>query len=305
MADPWFWVQRQDMGALPRRSASLAWCDLRHRLLLFGGLGETTTLGDTWEWDGTSWTQVADTGPEARRFASMAATKDGGVLLFGGIGDAGSLLGDTWRWEGTSWVQVEDIGPTPRTGSAMSLDPVSGMVILHSGTADDWNLRDDTWRWDGKSWAQVGDGGPPRWGGVLAWDSTQGALTLFSGLTKHDHPIVHSTRSTWSWDEGKWVQVQDIGPALSYSAGSSIPNGIVWFGGDARGDWTEPMKLVDSTWAWDGALWKQVQDMGPQARSRHVMGLDPIRGQVVLFGGFSESGLLGDTWELEVSTPDQ
>jgi hypothetical protein len=51
-----FWTQRQDMGPPPRSRHSLAFDSIRNRLVLFGGVGVSTSptdpvglLGDTWE----------------------------------------------------------------------------------------------------------------------------------------------------------------------------------------------------------------------------------------------------------------
>ncbi len=61
------------------------------------------------------------------------------------------------------------------------------------------------------------------------------------------------------------------------------------------------------TWEWNGKLWVQVSDIGPQARAGHTMAYDALRGVTVLFGGYSPSGpyqdeYLGDTWEWDGAT---
>jgi hypothetical protein len=44
-------------------------------------------------------------------------------------------------------------------------------------------------------------------------------------------------------------------------------------------------------------LWTQKQDIGPAARSRFDMVYDTIHHHIVLFGGYTGSGRLNDTWE--------
>ncbi len=44
-------------------------------------------------------------------------------------------------------------------------------------------------------------------------------------------------------------------------------------------------------------LWTQKQDMGPTARSGHGIVFDPLRGKVLMFGGWNGRNYLGDTWE--------
>jgi galactose oxidase-like protein len=308
MLGPWLWTQRQDIGPAPRRNAAMAWCASSQRLVLFGGnAGPGQHFGDTWEWDGQTWVQVEDTGPSPRRYVSMAPTPDGGILLFGGLtGDNPELylFGDTWHWNGKSWVQVEDVGPSRRSGAAMALDPASGLLVLHSGTDEHADVTPDTWAWDGTSWTQIGDDGPPRWDSVFDWDPVRGALTLFSGFMTHDESAQQLSSATWVWRQNKWEGVQDIGPALAHTAGCSVPTGLLIFGGSLTPYGRAAADLPDSTWAWDGALWRHVQDMGPPGRRQHAIGWDPARSCAVLFGGQSDD-ILGDTWELEPPLPDE
>jgi len=61
--------------------------------------------------------------------------------------------------------------------------------------------------------------------------------------------------------------------------------------------------LCDDTWEWDGASWMRVGVTGPPARSESSACFDPVRGRVVLFGGWRwvETGRvrLGDTWTFD------
>ena len=52
---------------------------------------------------------------------------------------------------------------------------------------------------------------------------------------------------------------------------------------------------LGDTWEWSGANWVQAASGGPQARDRHALAFDPVRGTSLLFGGRS-GGSLGDTW---------
>ena len=59
----WAWdrhgVDRADTGRrsahLPGQGAGLGYDPIREEVVLFGGWDGTTTLADTWVWDGTSW----------------------------------------------------------------------------------------------------------------------------------------------------------------------------------------------------------------------------------------------------------
>ena len=87
------------------------------------GDGGESTLGDTWEWDGTAWTAACTSDPcagshppsrSSPSFAYDAATQTS--VLFGGSGDDATLFGDTWVWNGTSWTGACASGcvPAPR-----------------------------------------------------------------------------------------------------------------------------------------------------------------------------------------------
>ena len=66
----------------------------------------TTTLGDTWTWDGSTWTkQHPATSPPARDSASMAYdAATGTAVLFGGALPH-LALADTWTWDGSTWTK--------------------------------------------------------------------------------------------------------------------------------------------------------------------------------------------------------
>ena len=73
---------------------------MRHKLVLFGGLGNGY-LDDTWEFDGANW-QMANTLPATRQAGTLAMAFDsrrGVTVLFGGYSPSG-ILGDTWEYDG-------------------------------------------------------------------------------------------------------------------------------------------------------------------------------------------------------------
>jgi hypothetical protein len=66
---------------------------------------------------------------------------------------------------------------------------------------------------------------------------------------------------------------------------------VVLVGGQANAG------LTRDTWAWDGSLWTQLEDIGPSARTGHALAFDSSRKRVVLFGGSAGTNVLNDTWE--------
>jgi galactose oxidase-like protein len=284
------WVQRQNMGPVPRAWHDLAFDPGRARMMLFGGISDNDFFGDTWEWDGRLWCQVADTGPSPRRDHAMAydfARRR--ILLFGGVRHDGTLMADTWAWDG-AWIQLADTGPSARKQHAMASDLGRGRVVLFGGVTGS-GPSDDTWEWDGGTWTQIQDVGPAaRAGAKLAYDPDGASILLFGGA---------NDASTWSWDGTHWKQVADMGPASRYGhALSTMSDGVVLFGGQPlpRPPGPAPLPLND-TWAWFEGAWRQVQDIGPTPRHGHAMDFDS-KGTIIAFGGELGGSMGGDTWEL-------
>lgn len=69
---------------------------------------------------------------------------------------------------------------------------------------------------------------------------------------------------------------------------------VVLFGGNASSASCSP----NDTWEWDGMAWNPaVHSVAPPARSYSSMAYDPVRREVLLFGGWNCSGqALDDTW---------
>ena len=57
---------------------------------------------------------------------------------------------------------------------------------------------------------------------------------------------------------------------------------VVLFGGEGSG-----YVFRNDTWAWDGQVWTQMADTGPNPRRLHAMAFDSTRQRTVLFGGLS------------------
>lgn len=55
--------------------------------------------------------------------------------------------------------------------------------------------------------------------------------------------------------------------------------------------------VFDDLWEYDGSSWTMLlMPWAPTARKEHAMVFDPLKGQVVLFGGSDGSLVTGDTW---------
>ena len=128
--------------------------------VLFGGASiNSSTLGDTWTWDGSTWTQQARAvSPSPRWTASMAYdAATAAVVLFGGCCGASSTLHDTWTWDGSTWTkQALATRPPDRAIASMAYDAATGTVVLFGGEKKYLQLpmSSVTWTWDGTTWTR-------------------------------------------------------------------------------------------------------------------------------------------------------
>jgi hypothetical protein len=162
------------------------------RLVLFGGVGSSGDLADTWTWNGANWTNVTPVSPTASPPARDTATMAydaliGEFVLFGGENADGELLDDTWAWDGGAWDggawdEVSNAGP-PREAASMDYDPTIGQVVLFGGEDIYSELLADTWTWNGSFWieASPAPSPPARGWASMSYDTGTGQLVLFGG----------------------------------------------------------------------------------------------------------------------------
>lgn len=229
-----WWCQVADTGPSARSGHVMAYDSVSKCVLLFGGSSQTgAMLGDTWAWDGT-WLQVADSGPEP--VVGPAMTDDPvrkRVVLFGGMTTGSRFVGNTWEWNGGLWTQVDNSGPSARNGARLAYDATAALEVLFGGDLVD----PATWGWDGLRWRQLADMGPSKRGGH-AMCSTKDGVLLFGGQL-YDAPPIGVTgimlKDTWLCAQGKWRQIQDMGPAprWGHAMAPDSAGNIVIFGGEA------------------------------------------------------------------------
>lgn len=152
------------------------------------------------------------------------------------------------------------------------------------------------WAFSGAGWSLVSDDGPPP---VVvtgaAWDPRRGVLVRYGGLPMDSNDCVPET---WEWDGASWNQPPQIDtpdPAacdhmkLIYDPTSERV--LLVGGGDDQGN------LSEETWAWDGADWDRLADVGPVGRAHHGLVSDSGHGRVFLYGGYDGNQVFDDFWE--------
>lgn len=243
------------------------------------------------EWDGQQWWLVASGGPSARTGAAFAFDPTvGKCVLYGG--DDGAPRSDTWTWDGLTWQLHSTISaPGPRTHAAMSFDTTSNRFVLYGGSNDT-----AVWSWVAGQWQQVATANDP---GARSHhhllDTPQGLL-LVPG-TAHDlNTNFDPTAPLWRLSGNTW-QVLDHFPVPAGRTNANVAfdrarGEFVMFGGTLVGGST-----TDLTLRFDGRQWRHATSATEPAHrySSPLCWSNPDHG-LLLFGGDSYGGLLGDTW---------
>lgn len=243
------WQLGRGTGPSARYGAALAYDPIRMRVVLFGG-GQPgsplTSLGDTWEWDGSHWAQVGVTGPDTRAFAAMTYEgASGRILLFGGqhgvTGGGTTSEGDTWEYDGSSWSQVATAGPNARFAAAMVYHAASNQTVLYGGSSGDNN----TWLWNGSVWSLSNAAGPgARSYHGMVYDSSRHVAVLHGGDT--------GLSDTWEFDGVSWSRQNGVnGPARGeFAMVYESARMRTWLTGGNPGS-----SVAGDVWEYNGSPW--------------------------------------------------
>lgn len=190
---------KQTPAASPsmRAGAALVFDSVQGISVLFGGTNGSSSLSETWQWDGTNWTELNPAAsPSARAYASMVYdVANSQIVLFGGS-NSGTYLNDTWAWNGTTWTRLSPAtSPPARDAAAMVYDAVHGRTLLFGGRNTTGALG-DMWQWDGVNWAQItppGNTPGARYGAAAGFYGTKDQFLLPCGFT------TAASNEEWMW----------------------------------------------------------------------------------------------------------
>jgi hypothetical protein len=284
-----------------RAGAAIVYDPENHGVLLFGGASSTTapdgtnpstTLGDTWLWNGQSWRQLEVQGPPARSAAMVAYDSVRHVVvLFGGSGPEGVGQGlyfqDTWTWDGTQWQKQFPVHmPNPRMRAGMAFDERRGVIVMFGGEGEKNATYTATWTWDGVDWTLLDPSTTPpaRHFFGMAYDPARGETVLFGGSFG-----AARLNDTWTWNGTNWTRQKVAAPRasgwtqLAYDASTKSVVGYVYFSLDNH-------PLAEYTIVWDGTKWTDVSGpRDPSPRTEVRMTYDPDTSDVVLYGPTAET----------------
>ena len=274
------------------------------RVVLFGGNGPTSTLGDTWSYDlnTNTWTNLNPTvRPPARGGHAMAyASRSDRIILFGG-NDGATVFADTWSYDlnANAWTNVAPVvAPPGRYGHAMVYDSRSDRIVLFGGFNSTLGALNDTWSYDvaNNTWIASATLTRPsaRQEHALAYDAQSDRVVLFGGVVANA-----PNDETWTYDltNDSWVNWNPASRpsarsehAMAYDAESDR---VVMFGGSTV------LGPDDHTWSYDFGTnrWADtIPRSRPPERRQHAMAYDAESDRIVLFGGLVANTPNDETW---------
>ena len=238
----------------------------RGRLVAFSSPATNPTVV---EWDGASWQTLAPI--SLSRIVMSAAYDANRHLTVVQLVQASPPHCETWEWDGTAWA-LRYLDTTVRAG--MVFDTVRQKVVSFAG---------GVWSWNGATWAQVSTAMQPIIG-AFGSDPAHGLLWMFAGWA--------GNREVLAWDGSTWTprlttpHPEGNEARLSFD---SVRNRAVLTG-------TPASLPTGGVHEWDGIGWHFLAAIGPPMFNRHAQVFDPVRGETIVFGGWSGQVASGDTW---------
>ncbi len=203
--------------------------------ILFGGETQTSsTLGDTWKWDGTSWLQLspANSPPPTAASALAYDTAAGHFALFGGR-TASGVTNATWIYGINDWTHImPTISPAARQSHQIVYDQVRHEYLMFGGWSGTSALG-DTWTFDGSEWRPKLDyvtspvnGSRYALTPPMTWQEAENLAVLEGG---HLATVRSQAEQDWLWSnfgpDDLWIGFND----------EAVEGTWVWSSGEAPG----------------------------------------------------------------------
>jgi uncharacterized repeat protein (TIGR01451 family) len=253
-------------------------------------------------------------GPGITRHHAMAYdSSNNRVALFGGSGDSG-LSNETWEYDTAThtWYGpfVPDPHPSGRMWHDMAYDSINNKIVMYGGyvggfdSEETWEYDTATHTWSGPYIPSIRPGPGITRDHVMAYDSTNNRIVLFSGRGDSGY-----SNETWEYDTSThtWYGpfVPDPHPSgriWHNMAYDSVNNKIMMYGGYGNFiDSEETWEYDTATHTWSGPYIPSTRP-GPGITRDHAMAYDSTNNRIVLFSGRGDSGYSNETWEYDTAT---
>lgn len=304
--DLWRWDGRRwqgfDAGMSPRRRPAAAWDPDTNQVLVYGGFdvsdGGSTTLSDTWAFDGASASLLlaGGAGPVLRSPAMVKAPR-GPLVLFGA--GAGNRL-QAFGWSGAQWTPLTLGGDYPfvSAGLAAVWDAPGERALLELGLPDAGH---QTLWWSTDGGVRVASAGalpsPSRRREHAMAYQPSGVSVLFGGSGTLTSGPPTALGDTWAYDGQRWQRL-----ALAAEPSARLSASLTWdsarlvlLGGSA--DVVGSAPAFNDVHHFDGAQWlsQSPATLGPAPFANAAASWAGPLG-LVLYGGATPSGVSGASW---------
>jgi hypothetical protein len=270
---------------------TIGWDGVDGRMMFVQPLGDPThshTSVTVWTFAGTQWRPALAPALALDQFGfrSLALAYDSGrhreILVVGLNTEV-----QTWEWDGKQWLQIH----TPHSARGFvrgAYSPDLHSLVGWDGTTYFY----DTWLYDGSDWRAVRTTATPFTN--YSWVQYDPGLHSVVALSQEDY-------RTWAFDGANWFASPStlVDPNLAFTMGRQSPAATLdpqtglWviFGGYGNA-------ALDDTWIGGGGAWTKVSPAAaPSARASAFEGWDPVREQVMLFGGVSNVNKYPPTYD--------
>ena len=271
------------------------------------------------------WTKMAPTGtlPGVREgHTAVYDPNTNKMIVFGGTDCSGNYYNDLWilsNADGStatpSWAQVTPVGTPPpaRTQATAIYDSVNNVMTVYAGGTTNTNVFSDVWTLTNANgvtgtptWTQISPTGTApaaRVGHSAIYDAKNNRMTIFGGGNNHGKVLNDGWILTNANNIGgtpAWIQATFTDTAPNRKSHEAIydpvSNDMAIFGGDSSLPatftddhvfiLTEANGLASGAWTQDG----------PAPRYHTSAVYDLATDQMVVFGGETATGPIGDVW---------
>ncbi len=218
----------------------------------------------------------------------------GQTVLFGG--GAVEALGDTWEYRAGTWTRVLiSSSLSVHNNVAMTYDAQDGYIVLFGGIRGNHYLA-ETWTFQYGAWTLLSPSNSPaaRIGATMVFDAAENSVILFGGYSGTTY-----FNDTWRFSGGAWSPLAlPVSPSPRDNASMAydpVAGSVLLFGGRSSSG------VLGDTWSYHDGAWTQLSaesNAAPSTRDLGAMAWDDGSQSVVLMGGRTPTGVLGDVWLL-------
>ena len=213
--------------------------------------------------------------------------------------------------------------PAARSGHSAVYDSTNSRMIVFGGATgfptpcvnDVWVLQNANGKGGNPNWVQLNPGNTPpsaREGQAASYDPTKNTMTIFGGTDCNGQYLddawvlsnANGLGGTPKWKQLAPTGILPAGRAYMSAAFNSTTNTLTVYGGTDN----PSNNFLADVWLLSGAngtartsSWSQLTPAGtpPPGRYGPSTGYDSTSNRMMVFGGNTPQGLLGDTWVLE------